>query len=223
MYYLNGNKNYTTRKELLDSELEKVILDESLADEEWQDSHQSLERRKRFLCSEDRLNYETWFYEDSFGAPIGKDENGVDIYKIASIAKIPDHCFKRPEYSILLPPVSREIAKFAHSRVKSVLLKKNIIERNLKHTEIKSDKYILDNAVYHADTILRDKPQEKPLYYVTTRDDTKGYFTMVTLDFSKNNFIEIVDWRYINAKKYDEMVNMSIKSDGGEFHYIATE
>lgn len=224
MHYLNSGEPFKTRKEILDEELEKIILMEEENDTSYRKQHQYLPRNSRFLQDIDLENYKTWFYEDSFGAPVGKDNFGVDIYKIASVAKIPEHCFtKKAEYSILLPPITQEIAKFAHSSVKSILLKKNIIEENRdKHPEISNNKLVLDNAIYHTLVALYNKPESRSSYYVAV-GFPYDHYAVSTLDFdSSKKYIEIVDWRSVSLDTFDRMVKNSVKS-GGDIHFLARE
>lgn len=202
---------------LLDNEFRKVIFMEHQMDKKIRQVDKYCFRHLRFVYNKDFNIYKQWFYEDSFGAPVGRDDRGVCIYKIASIMKIPNHCFRKPEYSILLPPITRGVAKFAGSKVKSILLKKNVIERNIiNHPEISNNKFVLDNAIYHSTLVIYNKPVLRSNYYVVVGLPNKHY-AMATLDFSSTKcYIEVVDWRCVSLDVINGMIHKS-QSNGRDF------
>lgn len=142
------------------------------------------------------------------------DINGDAIQAVAGVRQIPDVCFTNPQYSIVLPPFSARIAKTIGFPAKAILIKKIIFIKNMKkHPDANTDRNLLEGALYHADRVIFDTPQTKPLYRVLVKEGNR--YSVVTLDFTESKkYIEVVGWRYANTKTYNELVRKAEKSNG---------
>lgn len=99
---------------------------------------------------------------------------------------------------------------------KSVLLKKNVIDRNeLRHNDLtlEDSEKIISQALYSKDkTIIPSKYSNKPHYHtfakivrVSKKDGQPVYgVVLLDVDISKENF-EIVHWHYVPQDKLDSI------------------
>lgn len=149
----------------------------------------------------------------------GKDRLGNVIYEFSSAMHIPNDYFEHPQFSVLLPPLSPDAAKLIKCGRKKVLLKLNVVRRNLeKHPEIRDNRGVLASAIYNISVILYNRPQSRPGYRVVARYGT--YVDMATLDItSSNRFIEVVDWRHLSIDNFNSMVD-SVTLEGGTFKFL---
>lgn len=146
--------------------------------------------------------------------PCGRDNFGVEIYPISSIRQLPRWFFDHPTYSALLPPFSKEIAYATGFPAKPILLKKNVVEKNRKeHDEVGDNIGVLSQALYHATTVVFDRPQEKSFYRVVV---CRGrHYALATIDLDrKKRYIEVVDWRSIRQEGYNELLRRMVKNNG---------
>lgn len=146
--------------------------------------------------------------------PCGRDNFGVEIYLVSSIRQLPKWFFDHPTYSALLPPFSKEIAYATGFPAKPILLKKNVVEKNRdEHSEIKNNVNILTQALYHATTVILDRPHEKPFYRVVVCRGRHYAFATVNIDKQKR-YAEVVDWRMIRQESYNELLRRMVKNGG---------
>lgn len=147
--------------------------------------------------------------------PYGFDDRGVEIHPVSSIRQLPSWYFDSPTWSALLPPFSKAIAFATGFPARPILLKKNVVERNRdEHPEIKSDVNILTQSLYHATTVVFDRPEGKPFYRVIVRGRGRWY-PMATIDLDRaKRFTEAVDWRLIKQERYNEMLRAAIRNKG---------
>lgn len=117
----------------------------------------------------------------------------------------------------MLPELNEEDLKdLGVSTNKSVLLKKNVIDRNeLRHNDLtlEDSEKIISQALYSKDkTIIPSKHSYKPNYYtfakivrVSKKDGQPVYgVVLLDVDSSKENF-EIVHWHYVPQDKLDSI------------------
>ena len=117
----------------------------------------------------------------------------------------------------MLPELNEEDLKDLGGSInKSVLLKKNVIDRNeLRHNDLtlEDSEKIISQALYSKDkTIIPSKYSDKPNYYtfakivrVSKKDEQPVYgVVLLDIDSSKENF-EIVHWHYVPQDKLDSI------------------
>lgn len=146
-----------------------------------------------------------------------KDQRGAKIEQVSGIMNINDCEFEKPTRSYLLPPIDKKFAKAIKKENKKILLSKHTIERMLKdHLEMGNGanrRKILNNALNNFTDVIYNKPHAKPNYYVFVKNGK--HYDMMVIDTDKNKeFFEIVDWRKIDKKGYNEMIERMEREDG---------
>lgn len=150
--------------------------------------------------------------------PVCKDCDGRMVYPVASFLQMPKAHFVSPSCSFLLPPFSAEIAHAVGLPARQIMLKRNATAINIAKHRGLDDRAVLQNAVYRAFYVLRDKPSERPSYYTVIGDGE--YYDVANLDFDpRKRFIEVVDWRRVRVESFECMLNISIRL-GGFVHLV---
>ena len=149
-------------------------------------------------------------------APAKQVGEQVEIATINSITEITDEDFNNPTRSIILPSLPQRLLNLIGKKLKPVLLKKNVLEKNKNnHPELSAEdnRKILDAALYHAEEIINDKPSAKPNYWVLAKIDGKS--SMVTIEISETKDAhEIVGWRFASEKSMNQIRNRAGREGG---------
>lgn len=144
------------------------------------------------------------------------DDEGGKIYVYRYIKKLPNGYFTNPQCSILLPPFSAKIAYTAGYPAKEILIKKNIFEKNIRnHADINANKskFILENALYHADEVIFSTRLAKPDYRNMVQ--IGNMFYVVNLDFAPaKKYIEVIGWYTMNIDGYNKLTARAVKTNG---------
>lgn len=111
-----------------------------------------------------------------------------------------------------LPNLNKETLEKYGFEDKSIVLKKNIIEKNkVNHPDITDDmaREIIGNSLYKPEVVLKAN-KEKPAYhnFITRLDDDKNSIVLLELSDAKENY-EIVNYHYIS----DDGVNRKERID----------
>ncbi|MDR1952293.1 MAG: hypothetical protein LBQ37_02115, partial [Elusimicrobiota bacterium] len=129
----------------------------------------------------------------------------------------PKEYYENPETDYNFPDLNNQDLELLNKKSKPVILKRNIVEKEkVNHKEIPIEQYneILNGALYNADIIIKDKPQDKPNYYLFVKREIKNgksVSTLIELNESKENF-EIVGWQKLN----ENSLRYKIKRAGRE-------
>lgn len=149
---------------------------------------------------------------------LGKyDKNNDLIYVFGSVAEIPDELFTQPMYSVLLPPFSAKIAYATGYASKDILIKRVIFNKNYSsHKDLRcnptKNKFILENAIYHADMVIFNTPS-KPDYRIALK--LKDKYLIVNLDFtSDKKYTEVIGWYTTDTDGYNRILNRAVKTNG---------
>lgn len=110
-----------------------------------------------------------------------------------------------------LPNLNKDTLEQFDLEDKTVLLKKNIIEKNkLNHPDITNEKAIriIGNALYKPETVLKANP-DKPAYhnFITRTDDEHSDIVLLELSDKKENY-EIVNYHIISNRQREQKENM---------------
>ena len=141
------------------------------------------------------------------------------INKITGVDKLTEEDFTSPKRSVLLTPMTNDFYEKTGVEKKEILIKKNIFEKNKNHhTEIKTveeNRKIIENALYGNNIAMLCKPNEKPNYWTVVKSDDYYYLAVIDTDSSKE-YHEIVGWRRISDKGFENM-KKQVEKEGGQF------
>lgn len=156
----------------------------------------------------------------------GVDENGntlnsdgsVFAESINSIDEISDEEFEEPTRSVVLPPLTENVAAAIGSNGKPVIIKKNIFQKNAEaHPDLDASdsRQILNDALYRTNLVGQTQPITRPDYKVAIHLGDKS--SVVVLDiYQDKKQVEIVGWRRINEKGLAKMQRQA-EREGGQF------
>ncbi|MDR1942443.1 MAG: hypothetical protein LBQ47_08970, partial [Endomicrobium sp.] len=140
------------------------------------------------------------------------------IEKIKSLLPKNEY-YKNPDKDVVLPDLNAEDLELLGKKNKKVLLKKNIVEKEkANHKELAIDDYndIISNALYNADEIIRDKPKDKPNYYLFVKKDVingKNVSIVIELAENKENY-EVVGWQILGNDTLDKKIKRANREGG---------
>jgi hypothetical protein len=112
-----------------------------------------------------------------------------------------------------LPELNIEDIEKLEKENKKVLLKRNVIERNLnQHPEIDKSEYdkLIKTALYNPDLIIADNNPSKPDYHHFIKSlDNDNSVVLIELSSKKNNheIVHILKMRNKNIKKLQQKKN----------------
>ena len=155
---------------------------------------------------------------DSQGNPLSEDGT-LKLEKVASIDDIADEDFTNPTRNIELPTLPDEVDGAIGANVKSVIIKKNILERNIvRHSDLTAEdsRNILKAALYTPDLYGQNQKANRPYNWVVinTKDkDGNNRLVLIELSPEKEN-AEIVHWHYIDKKGLDKIRRQAEREDG---------
>lgn len=146
------------------------------------------------------------------------------LTKLKSPLEISDKDFLHPTRSIELPSLPQETLDLIGAEQKPILLKRNILEKNLaNHKELtpKLNRDVLNKALYHSDLIGQSKAKTKPTYWVAVKLGNKNAVVVLDLTETKTHH-EIVGWRLIDKNGFERMKRQAHK-EGGQFLITESE
>ena len=155
---------------------------------------------------------------DNQGNPINPD-GSLKLEKVESIDDMTDEDFENPYRNIELPTLPENVADAIGSKGKSVVIKKNIFERNIiRHSDLTPDQSrdILKSALYSPNLYGQNQKKRKPYnWVVVSTKDANGQNKLVLLEISdRKNNIEIVHWHYVDARGLEKLKRQAEREDG---------
>lgn len=155
---------------------------------------------------------------DNQGNPINPD-GSLKLEKVESIDDMTDEDFENPYRNIELPTLPGNVADAIGSKGKSVVIKKNIFERNIiRHSDLTPDQSrdILKSALYSPNLYGQNQKKRKPYnWVVVSTKDANGQNKLVLLEISdRKNNIEIVHWHYVDARGLEKLKRQAEREDG---------
>ena len=130
--------------------------------------------------------------------------------------EITDGDFTNPTRDVELPSLPENTLKIINSEAKPVVIKKEIFKKNDEtHLELspQDSRDIFANALYNPDLIGQSQPQKRNHYWLTIKTGDKNATVVIDI-YPKKDAIEIVGWRYINAKGIDKLKRQAEREGG---------
>ena len=163
-------------------------------------------------------NGEKFSLKDNQGNPLNQDGT-LKLDKIKSVDELTDEDFLHPTRNVELPSLPKKIADAIGTEGKTVVIKKNIFERNyMRHKDVTPElsKTIFKSALYNPDLYGQNQKKTKPYNWVliNTKDE-KGNNRTVLLEVNSNkDNVEIVHWHFVNDRGLEKIKKQADREDG---------
>ena len=152
---------------------------------------------------------------DAQGNPVNPDGT-LKLDKITSVDELTDEDFSNPTRNVELPALPENVDKAIVANGKSVVIKKNIFEKNKRnHSELSpsQSRSILKEALYFTNLYGRTQPKSRPNYWVAIRTSERNKLVVLEVSEKKDN-VEIVGWRYAGERQIEELRKQAEREDG---------
>ena len=156
--------------------------------------------------------------EDNQGNPI--DHLGkLIVEEVKSVDGITDTDFMNPSRTVGLPALPEIVQHVLSTEGKSVIIKKNIFERNaMRHNELTPEmsRAILREALYNPTLYGKNKPLSRPNNWIVINvPDGKGNNKLVVLEVNDNkDNVEIVHWHEVDERGLKKIKRQAEREDG---------
>ena len=157
---------------------------------------------------------------DNQGNPINED-GSLKLEKVKSVAELTDDDFLHPTRNVELPAIPKNVDEAIGANGKSVIIKKNIFEKNQSHHDFPTDesRQILSSALYNPNLVGKTQPAKKPNHYVAIKLDEKSPITVLEVNEDKDN-VEVVGWYTLDQRNLDR-IKRQAERNGGELIMLA--
>ena len=155
---------------------------------------------------------------DKQGNPLNAD-GSLKVDKIGAVEELTDGDFTAPTRNVQLPTLPSNVDKAIGAGGKSVVIKKNIFEKNKQsHSDLTpaQSRDILQSALYNADLYGQNQKARRPYNWIVinTKDNT-GNNRLVLLEVNdKKDNVEIIHWHYIREAAL-ETIKRQAEREGG--------
>lgn len=152
---------------------------------------------------------------DRQGNPLNNDGT-LKVVKIKSVNELTDDDFENPSRTVELPEFNADVMKNMSATGKTIIIKKNVFEKNLKsHTDVSPEdsRKIIGKVYGKTNYQIQDKPDNKPNYWILVNVDDRNALVLVDADPNKK-YVEVVDWYWINDNNLGQKIKRA-KSRGG--------
>ena len=153
--------------------------------------------------------------KDNQGNPLNADGT-LKVEKVTSIEELTDKDFTQPYRNVQLPELAKPINDAIGAKGKSVIIKKNIFEKQQKsHTDLTPDdsRVILQTALYNPNLYGQNQKITRPNNWILIHIADKN--TAVILEIADNKeYVEIISWHYLNDYGVQKKENQAIKEGG---------
>lgn len=153
--------------------------------------------------------------KDNQGNPLNQDGT-LKLDKIKSVDELTDEDFTSAFRNVELPAIPKNVDAAIGANGKSVVIKKNIFEKNWnahKFTPAKSKK-VLNDALYNTDLVGHTQPTKKPNHWVAIKLDEKSPITVLEVNDNKDN-VEVVGWYTLDERNLGR-IKRQAERNGGE-------
>lgn len=143
---------------------------------------------------------------------------------VGNVDEITDNDFTHYVRSVLLCAPSQGLCEAIGIVGKKVLLKRGVFAKNaIRHPDLtpEDSRTILRNALYSPNKYGRNRPITKPTYWVAIKSSTVNSIIVIEVSETKE-FVEIVGWRYANAKHLAQLEKQA-QREGGQFLILFPE
>ena len=182
------------------------------ADERLSEENNSAERAE----NGEKVSYNAEPKLDAQGNPV--DESGkLIVERIESVNDLTDADFTAPTRSVEMPQLSEEVQKNIGAEGKPFVVKKNVFEKNAtNHPEVSAEdsRLILGKVTSETTTLIQDKPNTKPNYWLLVNVGDRNALVLVDADSAKPN-VEAVDWYWTTEKSLGRKKKRALR-DGGQ-------
>lgn len=157
---------------------------------------------------------------DNQGNPINED-GSLKLVKVKSVDDLTDDDFLHPTRNVELPAIPKNVDEAIGANGKSVIIKKNIFEKNQSHHDFPTDesRQILSSALYNPNLVGKTQPSKKPNHYVAIKLDEKSPITVLEVNEDKDN-VEVVGWYTLDQRNLDR-IKRQAERNGGELIMLA--
>ena len=143
---------------------------------------------------------------------------------VGDVDNITNNDFTLYGRSVLLRSPSKGLCQAIGIGKKKVLLKRGVFAKNaIRHPDLtpEDSRTILRNALYSPDKYGRNRPITKPTYWVAIKSSSISSIVVIEVSEMKE-FVEIVGWRYANAKHLAQLEKQA-QREGGQFLILFPE
>ena len=160
-------------------------------------------------------NSEGLSLKDNQGNPLNSDGT-LKLEMIQSLDELTDNDFLNPTRNIQLPSLPKKVADAIGTNGKSVIIKKNIFERNhLRHKDVTPEqgKMIFKSALYNPNLYGQSQKTKRPYNWVliNTKDEKdKNRTILLEVNPNKDN-VEIVHWHFVNNDNLELIKKQAIR------------
>ncbi len=153
--------------------------------------------------------------KDNQGNPVNEDGT-LKLDKIKSVDDLTDDDFLRPTRNVELPAIPKNVDEAIGANGKSVIIKKNIFEKNQSHHDFPTSesRVILRSALYNPDLTGQTQPSKKPNHWVAIKLDEKSPITVLEVNEDKEH-VEVVGWYTLDQRNLDR-IKRQAERNGGE-------
>lgn len=157
---------------------------------------------------------------DNQGNPVNED-GSLKLEKVNSVAELTDDDFLHPTRNVELPAIPKNVDEAIGANGKSVIIKKNIFEKNQSHHDFPTDesRQILSSALYNPNLVGKTQPTKKPNHYVAIKLDEKSPITVLEVNEDKDN-VEVVGWYTLDQRNLDR-IKRQAERNGSELIMLA--
>ena len=154
---------------------------------------------------------------DKQGNPLNAD-GSLKVDKIGAVEELTDGDFSAPTRNVQLPTLPNNVDKAIGANGKSVVIKKNIFEKNGKHHKDltpEDSRNILSRVLYSPDLYGNNQKETRPYNWILVNLGEGGKHKAVILEVSNNKeHVEIVNWHYLDDSALEQKKRQAI-SEGG--------
>ncbi len=154
---------------------------------------------------------------DKQGNPLNAD-GSLKVDKIGAVEELTDGDFSAPTRNVQLPTLPNNVDKAIGANGKSVVIKKNIFEKNGKHHKDltpEDSRNILSRVLYSPDLYGNNQKETRPYNWILVNLGEGGKHKAVILEVSNNKeHVEIVNWHYLDEKTLNRKKKQAVKEGG---------
>ena len=159
--------------------------------------------------------YKSSLKTDNQGNPLNADGT-LKLEQVESVDELTDEDFLNPTRNVALPKLPENVDNVIGANGKTVIIKKNIFEKNKKrHKDLSASqgREILTEALYNTNLYGQNQKITRPYNWILIHNAKKHSSVVLEVNHQKDN-VEIVNWHYLDDVSLKRKKRQAIEEGG---------
>ena len=159
--------------------------------------------------------YKSSLKTDNQGNPLNADGT-LKLEQVESVDELTDEDFLNPTRNVALPKLPENVDNVIGANGKTVIIKKNIFEKNKKrHKDLSASqgREILTEALYITNLYGQNQKITRPYNWILIHNAKKHSSVVLEVNHQKDN-VEIVNWHYLDDVSLKRKKRQAIEEGG---------